>query len=57
MKNKAQQSSPDDADRRLDEILSRIKYTVIQPTPSEGEIMEVVVQAIHELRTEKRREQ
>ena len=44
--------SPADADRRLEEILSRVKYTGSQPAPSEEEILSDVVDIIHQMRRE-----
>jgi AbrB family looped-hinge helix DNA binding protein len=40
------------ADQRLDEILSRVKYTGPQPAPSEEEILSDVVDIIHQMRRE-----
>jgi AbrB family looped-hinge helix DNA binding protein len=39
---------PDEADRQLDQILGRVRYVGSEPEPSEDEVMEMVVEAIHD---------
>lgn len=39
-----------EADRQLDAILSRVRYTGPEPRPSEDELMEMVVEEIASLR-------
>jgi len=41
------------ADRQLDAILSRVSYIGPQPEPSEDEVMDMVVEAIHAVRVAK----
>ncbi|HET6468468.1 MAG TPA: AbrB/MazE/SpoVT family DNA-binding domain-containing protein [Geminicoccaceae bacterium] len=38
------------ADRRLEEILDRVRYVGPEPAPTEDEVMEMVVEEIHALR-------
>jgi AbrB family looped-hinge helix DNA binding protein len=40
------------ADRRLEEILSRVKYVGPTPEPSEDELLDQVTEIIHEIRRE-----
>ena len=42
----------DKTDQKLDEILSRVKYTGSQPAPSEEEILSDMVDIIHQMRRE-----
>ncbi len=44
--------SPADADRRLEEILSRVKYTGPEPVPSVDELAGDVADIIHDMRRE-----
>ncbi len=56
MKKNIQQTSYDDADRRLDEILSRVKYTGPEPAPDIDELASDIANIIHDMRREKQRE-
>jgi AbrB family looped-hinge helix DNA binding protein len=42
----------EEADRQLQEILSRVKYIGPEPEPSEDELMDMIVEEIHEMRRE-----
>ena len=44
--------SPDDADRRLEEILSRVKYTGPEPMPSIDKFTGDIADIIHDMRRE-----
>ena len=44
--------SPADADQRLEEILSRVKYTGPEPIPSVDELAGDVANIIHDMRRE-----
>ena len=42
----------DKTDQKLEEILSRVKYTGPQPAPSEDEVLSDVVDIIHRMRSQ-----
>jgi len=44
--------SPQDADRRLEKILSRVKYTGQEPMPSIDELAGNIADIIHDMRQE-----